>query len=78
MIKLFGRSLVVVIIIFSLASTLLNYVGIALDEEPLEYSGLLSVDEAPLNNNGFNVLSEFLIKNNMSSRPELYELIHAP
>jgi len=48
------------IVVLGLFLTGLNYLGIFLDEDPIEYSGLLPLLEVDPKDNGFDVLEQGL------------------
>ena len=50
------KTCVIGIVVLGFFLTGLNYLGVVLDEEPIEYSGLLPLIEVDPKDNGFDVL----------------------
>ncbi|RBP51063.1 hypothetical protein [Arenicella xantha] len=75
MIKRIGKALLIIIGVFALATTALNYLGVALDEKPLDYTGLYPIADVSSNNNGFDDLQEFLSEADEESSAEVEEAL---
>ena len=70
------KTIFVSIIVAGIFLTGLNYLGVVLDEDPIEYSGLLPLLEVDPKDNGFDVLKKGLVNSEKFDEESLREVFH--
>ena len=70
------KTIFVSIIVAGIFLTGLNYLGVVLDEDPIEYSGLLPLLEVDPKDNGFDVLKKGLANSEKFDEESLRDVFH--